>query len=90
MNIDADGCFFGDSITRWTNFQEHFPEKQIVNMVLSGDSLAGIQREETVKAIGPKVVFIEGGINRFSNRTTLGEYQQVLNSLLLNVPESTI
>lgn len=62
LNYDADVVFLGDSLTRRVNFQRVFTDKKILNLGLSGDTLAGINdRCYLLKHLTPEKVFIMGG-----------------------------
>lgn len=68
LEYDADIVFIGDSLTRGENFQAFFPEKKIVNLGLSGDTLSGIsKRAYIIRALTPEKIFIEGGVNSLSS-----------------------
>lgn len=94
MNVDADICFFGDSITQQTDFQAYFTDFNIVNLGLAGDSLElMMQRIDTVAAITPEKVVIEGGINGFADLLvsgTVDSYKNLLNKIKEKLPSAEI
>ncbi len=64
LNYKADIVFFGNSITRGSNFHEYFPEKKIVNLGYSGDDLSGmLRRVNQISAVNPDIIFLMAGIN---------------------------
>lgn len=64
LDYDSDIIFIGDSLTRGENFQERFPEKKIINLGISGDTLSGIsKRSFVISGLTPEMIFIEGGVN---------------------------
>ncbi len=94
LDYDADIVFFGDSITRNSDFRTFFPHKKIVNLATPGDSILDItERVGSVAAVSPEQVFVLGGINglRDYNVTTrLKEYKDLLKKLRETVPNATI
>lgn len=64
INIDADVVFFGNSITKGSDFQQSFPDKTIVNLGYSGDGFPHmLDRIEQVRCVSPNKVFVMAGIN---------------------------
>lgn len=54
---DADVVFIGDSITRGENFQEYFPDKKIINLGRSGDTVSGIsERSYVISHFTPEMI----------------------------------
>ena len=75
LNIDADVVFFGDSITTRYDFQAAFPEKKVVNLGLSGDSILDmIQRVYMIETVSPEKIFLLAGINSLKNETKVEKY----------------
>ena len=67
-DMNADIVFFGDSITRGSNFHKRYPNKKIINLGFSGDTLTGmVARVEMIKAFKPEQIFVLGGINGLTN-----------------------
>lgn len=93
LHIKADVAFFGDSLTRWGKFQEHFPNIRIVNLGYSGDTLAGMyDRIDMIQNVRPNKVFVQGGINGFTSRGiegTLADYRKLLDALKIELPRET-
>ena len=92
LNLKADAVFFGNSITRGSNFHLSFPDKQIVNLGYSGDGIQGmIKRVSQVRSVHPKKVFVMAGINDMkymSDERFEQKYSQLIDSLLTIVPDS--
>ena len=86
----CDAVFFGDSITADSNFDELFPELQLVNLGVYGDTLEDLlRRVPDVRAERPARIFLLGGINclredRFERCVT--EYAALLDALLAACP----
>lgn len=94
LDYDADMVFFGDSITRGSDFRAYFPDKRIVNLGCSGDTLSGmLSRLPMVKALSPKQIFILGGINGLTDRNIdkcILTYSRLLNQLRTDLPHAQI
>lgn len=94
LNYDADIVFFGDSITRGSDFREYFPEKKIVNSGYPGDTLVGmIDRVSGVAAVSPEKVFVLGGINGLTDvniDNCISTYSDLIDELLEALPEADI
>lgn len=93
LDYDADMVFFGDSITRGSDFREYFPDKKIVNLGYPGDSLSGmITRVSAVAAVAPEQVFVLGGINGLTDvnvEKCVATYTQLIDELKRVLPETT-
>ena len=64
LEYKADVVFFGDSIVRGGDFHKAFPDKKIVNLGCSGDTLSGMSnRISMIEAVSPEKIFFLGGIN---------------------------
>lgn len=82
MRYDADIAFFGNSITRGSDFQSYFPSKKIVELGYSGDSMEGMMRRmDMLRAVTPEKVFLLAGINGLADMP-LNEFEQQYNTLL--------
>ena len=94
LDYDADIVFFGDSITRASDFREYFPDFKIVNSGYSGDTLKGmISRVSGVAAVEPEKVFVLGGINGLTDTNAdvcIGIYAKLLDSLKETLPDAEI
>ena len=94
LDYDSDIVFFGDSITRKSDFRKNFPDKKIVNLGCSGDSIADMmERVQMIKAVSPKQVFLLCGINGLSDSNVskcIISYDKLLNAIEKEVPSATI
>ena len=63
LDYDSDVVFIGDSLTRGLNFQKRFPGKKIINLGVSGDTLAGISKRTYV--IGGQLMADNPGVEIF-------------------------
>lgn len=94
LDYDADIVFFGDSITRGSDFRQYFPDSKIVNLGYSGDSLKGmLGRVSAVAAVKPEKVFLLGGINGLTDTNAdicMENYASLLNSLKEALPDAQI
>lgn len=90
LHCKADVVFFGDSLVRGGDFHKHFPEKKIVNLGCSGDTLSGmIGRISTVQAMSPQKVFLMGGINGLTDQNVaccLSAYEDLVLELGKAIP----
>ena len=88
LHIDFDIAFFGDSITRGSDFQLAFPDKKIINLGYSGDNIIGmLNRVSMIEAANPKEVFIMAGTNDLVH-INLSEYKERYTNLILAVKSS--
>ena len=94
LDIKADVVFFGDSITRGSNFHEHFRHIKIVNLGCTEDTLCTMkERVSMVSAVNPEKVFVLGGINSLRDNNidkSINEYDALLTALQNEVPYAEI
>lgn len=94
LNLANQIVFFGNSITRGSNFHESFPDKDICNLGYSGNTLDDlISRIEMVKAVHPEKIFIMGGINglRITPIDVFKEkYEALINNIHDSIPDAKI
>ena len=94
LDYKADVVFFGDSITRGSDFRSSFPDKRIVNLGYSGDTLSGmINRISMAKAMNPEQLFILGGINGLTNKNVFKcaeLYAKLLDKMQEELPDTRI
>lgn len=85
LNADADIVFYGDSITRQSNFIQYFPDKTICNLGLGSDTITGMtERVDMISSVSPEKVFILGGINSLRDNTldrSITEYDNLLSAI---------
>lgn len=88
LHIDFDVAFFGNSITRGSDFQQVFKDKKIINLGYSGDNMLGMQRRVSMlTAANPKKVFIMAGTNDLVH-IDLEEYKKRYDNLLSAITDS--
>lgn len=88
LHTDFDVAFFGNSITRGSDFQLAFPEKKIINLGYSGDNILGmIKRVPMLQAAHPKKIFIMAGTNDLVHMD-LDTYKQRYTELLVAIKDS--
>lgn len=94
LEYKADAVFFGDSIIRGGDFHKMFPNKKIVNLGCSGDTLSGmINRLSMVQAVDPEKVFFMGGINGLTEHNLsncIKKYAQLLEQLKKTAPNAQL
>lgn len=94
LNLDADIVFFGNSITEGGEFQDYFPEQNVVVMGYIGENTKGmLRRVEAIRSVHPEKVFLMAGINGLKNQSWDDFdkwYGLLLDSVQSAVPEATI
>ena len=76
LDYQCDVVFFGNSITRGSDFRKYFPETKIVNCGYPGDNLKGmLMRIPSLRHLNPKAVFVMGGINGLANQS-IDEFEE--------------
>lgn len=94
LNYDADIVFIGDSLTSSVDFQSSFPDKKIINLGLSGDSLDGIHRRSSIiPHFSPEMIFVEGGVNSLNSLSLddlVSNYSTMIDEIIQTNPVSKI
>lgn len=94
MHFGCDALFFGDSITCDGNFDELFPDLNIVNLGVYGDTLDDLlRRVPAVKARNPARIFLLGGINSLTGGNTsvcLSKYRALVAGLREACPRAEL
>lgn len=94
MDYDADIVFFGDSITRDSDFRKYFDEQKIVNLGLGSDTIMGmIDRIPMVVSVKPEKIFLMGGINGLNDDNVddcAKSYADLLDRLHSALPDAEI
>ena len=94
LHSEFDVAFFGNSITRGSDFQFYFTDKKIINLGYSGDNITGmLRRVPMLQAAHPKKIFVMAGTNdifhitidEFSER-----YEKLLNAISDSLPYSSV
>ena len=90
LDYDSDIVFIGDSLTRGENFQEYFPDKKIINLGISGDSLSGIsKRAFIISELTPEMIFVEGGVNSLGSNSVdslAAQYESMIAEIIADNP----
>lgn len=88
LHTDFDVAFFGNSITRGSDFQSFFQDKSIINLGLPGDTMTGmLNRVSMLTKANPSKVFIMAGTNDLVH-ISLEKYEQRYIKLLDAVRDS--
>jgi lysophospholipase L1-like esterase len=87
--------FLGDSLTEFFDWQRRFPEHEVLNLGLAGETVHGLSeriRRIIGNASAPDVLFIMTGINNLvmDDYEILGHYEKILKSLKTAYPSATI
>lgn len=88
LHTDFDVAFFGNSITRGSDFQSFFTDKKIINLGYTGDNILGmIKRVPMLQGAHPKKVFIMAGTNDLVH-IDLETYKQRYSDLIAAIKDS--
>lgn len=88
LHIEFDVAFFGNSLTRGSDFQTLFPDKKIINLGYPGDNMTGmLRRIPMLQAARPKKIFIMAGTNDLAY-ISLEEYKDKYIQLIEAVKDS--
>jgi lysophospholipase L1-like esterase len=87
--------FLGDSLTEFFDWQARFPEHEVLNLGLAGETVQGLSariRRIMGSASVPDVIFIMTGINNIAmeDYDILTHYERILRSLKLAYPSVII
>lgn len=87
---DVDIIFIGDSLTEGYDLNQFYPEYNVLNRGISGDTTFGVEKRLQVSLydVKPKVVVMLIGANNFD--TMLENYEDILINLKENLPETKI
>ena len=87
---DVDVVFLGDSLTEGYDLKTYYPEYNVVNRGIGGDTTFGLEKRLQVSAydINPKMVMMLIGVNNLD--TMLKNYESIVVSLKDNLPKSDI
>lgn len=88
LDADFDVAFYGNSITRGSDFQQYFPNKKIINLGYAGDNMTGmLRRVPMLQATNPSKIFIMAGTNDLFH-ITVDEFEDRYNRLLDAINDS--
>lgn len=86
--------FLGDSLTFRTEWSELFPEKNVINRGIGGDTTEGVlDRLAPVIAAKPKQIFLLIGVNDLKSHSiseTLKNYSMIINRIQAGSPNTEI
>ncbi len=87
---DVDICCLGDSLTDGYDLKQYYPQFNMVNRGIGGDTTYGLQKRLKVSAYDahPKVVTMLIGANNF--KTMLNNYEEIVVDLRENLPNSQL
>ena len=88
LHTEFDIAFFGNSITRGSDFQLAFPDKKIINLGYSGDKISGmLKRISMIQKSKAKKVFIMAGTNDLAHMD-INEYKDRYTELISAIQDS--
>lgn len=88
LHVDFDIAFFGNSITRGSDFQLAFPDKKIINLGYSGNNIIGmIKRVPMIQKSNAKKVFVMAGTNDLVHMS-LDDYKIQYTTLITTIKDS--
>ena len=87
---DVDVVFLGDSLTEGYDLKTYYPEYNVVNRGIGGDTTFGLEERLQVSAydINPKMIMMLIGANNFG--TMMDNYENIVISLKENLPNCDI
>lgn len=90
MVNDVDIVFLGDSLTDGYNLNEFYPQWNVLNRGIGGDTTFGLERRLKVSAydVNPKVVVMLIGANNLY--TMFDNYESIVVQLRTNLPDAKI
>ena len=89
-DYEVEVAFIGDSLTDGYDLQKYYPQYLTANRGIGGDTTFDLQGrlQESVYDLKPQVVVMLIGANNFG--TMLENYEQILQGLQENLPESKV
>lgn len=87
---DVDISFIGDSLTDGYDVKSYYPQYNVVNRGIGGDTTFGVERRLDVSAyeINPKVINLLIGANNFD--TMMQNYENILIGFKENLPNTKV
>ena len=87
---NVDVVFLGDSLTEGYDLKAYYPEYNVVNRGIGGDTTFGLEERLQISAydISPKMVMMLIGANNFD--TMMDNYENIVISLKDNLPSSDV
>ena len=94
LGVDFDVVFYGNSITRGSDFREYFPSVSICNLGYPGDNMDGMMlRIPSIQGVHPKKVFVMAGINGLNLQPKdvfTEKYDKLVSALCDSLPNTRI
>jgi lysophospholipase L1-like esterase len=93
--MPAQLVFIGDSLTQWFDWQGRFPDYEVVNLGISGETVEGLlARRESIRSQidDPEYVFLMTGINNIANEQygITEHYREVVRNLTTRYKRSKV
>ena len=87
---DVDIVFLGDSLTEGYDVESYYPDYNVLNRGIGGDTTIGLEKRLKVSAYdaNPKMIFMLIGANNFS--TMLDNYENIVISIRENLPNTNL
>jgi lysophospholipase L1-like esterase len=87
---DVDVVFLGDSLTELYDVVKHYPEFNVLNRGIGGDTSFGVEKrlKESVFDANPKVTAMLIGAN--NQNSLLDNYEKILQSFKQNAPDMKV
>ena len=87
---DVDIVFLGDSLTEGYDVQKFYPDYNVLNRGIGGDTTFGVEKrlKESVYDADPKLTAMLIGANNFD--TMMDNYESILKSFKENAPEMKV
>ncbi len=88
-------AFVGDSVTEFFDWQRRFPEYEVMNLGIAGETIEGLSNRMDRILIGlhnPAYIFLMTGINNIAmeDYDILGEYKKIINRFFSSFHKSII
>ena len=83
---DVDISFVGDSLTEGYDVKTYYPDFNVVNRGIGGDTTTGVlgRMKESIYDVNPKITSLLIGANNF--KTMFNDYEDILKGMKENMP----
>ena len=87
---NVDISFIGDSLTEGYDVKSFYPEYNVVNRGISGDTTFGVEKrlDSSAYDVNPKVISLLIGANNFD--TMLDNYESIISKIKSNLPSTKV
>ncbi len=87
--------FIGDSLTQWCDWEQRFPEYQVTNLGISGETVEGLlaRRDRVRSQINlPDFLFLMAGINNIASEQydIISPYREIVRNLTTWYKQATV